>query len=135
MKVSGFTFIRNAVKNDYPIVEAITSVLTLCDEFIVALGNSEDHTEDLINAINSPKIKIINTVWDDSLRAGGAVFAAQTDIAFNAISTDSDWAFYIQGDECVHEDYLPVIKKEMENNLADGRIEGLLIKYLHFYGS
>jgi len=135
MKVSGFTFIRNAVKNDYPVVEAITSILSLCDEFIVALGNSDDQTEDLIKAINSPKIKIINTVWDDSLRAGGAVFAAQTDIAFNAISTDSDWAFYIQGDECVHEDYLPVIKKEMENNLADPGIEGLLFKYLHFYGS
>ena len=135
MKVSGFTFIRNAVKNDYPVVEAITSILSLCDEFIVALGNSDDETEDLIRAINSPRIKIINTVWDDSLRAGGAVFAAQTDIAFNAISPDSDWAFYIQGDECVHEDYLPVIKKEMENNLADGRIEGLLFKYLHFYGS
>ena len=135
MKVSGFTFIRNAVKNDYPVVEAITSILSLCDEFIVALGNSDDQTEDLIKAINSPKIKIINTVWDDSLRAGGAVFAAQTDIAFNAISTDSDWAFYIQGDECVHEDYLPVIKKEMENNLADTGIEGLLFKYLHFYGS
>jgi len=135
MKVSGFTFIRNAVKNDYPVAEAITSILSLCDEFIVALGNSDDQTEDLIKAINSPKIKIINTVWDDSLRAGGAVFAAQTDIAFNAISTDSDWAFYIQGDECVHEDYLPVIKKEMENNLADPGIEGLLFKYLHFYGS
>ena len=135
MKVSGFTFIRNAVKNDYPVVEAITSILSLCDEFIVALGNSDDQTEDLIKAINSPKIKIINTVWDDSLRAGGAVFAAQTDIAFNAISTDSDWAFYIQGDECVHEDYLPVIKKEMENNLADTGIGGLLFKYLHFYGS
>ena len=135
MKVSGFTFIRNAVKNDYPVVEAITSILSLCDEFIVALGNSDDQTEDLIKAINSPKIKIINTIWDDSLRAGGAVFAAQTDIAFNAISTDSDWAFYIQGDECVHEDYLPVIKKEMENNLADPGIEGLLFKYLHFYGS
>ena len=135
MKVSGFTFIRNAVKNDYPVAEAITSILSLCDEFIVALGNSDDQTEDLIKAINSPKIKIINTVWDDSLRAGGAVFAAQTDIAFNAISTDSDWAFYIQGDECVHEDYLPVIKKEMENNLADTGIEGLLFKYLHFYGS
>jgi len=135
MKVSGFTFIRNAVNNDYPVVEAISSILSLCDEFIVAVGNSDDQTEDLIKAINSPKIKIIHTVWDDSLRAGGAVFAAQTDIAFNAISPDSDWAFYIQGDECVHEDYLPVIKKEMENNLADPGIEGLLFKYLHFYGS
>ncbi|MDB5137538.1 MAG: hypothetical protein JWP37_4141 [Mucilaginibacter sp.] len=135
MKVAGFTFIRNAVKNDYPIVEAITSILPLCDEFVVALGDSVDETEMLIRGINSPKIRIINTIWDDSLREGGAVFADQTDIAFNAISPDADWAFYIQGDECVHEKYLPLIKKEMEDNLSDNGIEGLLFKYLHFYGS
>jgi len=135
MKVGGFTFIRNAVINDYPVVEAITSILPVCDEFIVAIGNCDDETESLINAINSPKIKIINTIWDDSLREGGVVFAKQTDIAFNGLSPDVDWAFYIQGDECVHEKYLPLIKKEMEDNLNNSEVEGLLFKYLHFYGS
>ena len=135
MKVAGFTFIRNAARNDYPVVEAITSILPLCDEFIVALGNSDDGTDKLIEGINSPKIRIVNTVWDDSLREGGTVFAKETDKAFAAISADADWAFYIQGDECVHEKYLPLIKKEMEENLADEQIEGLLFKYLHFYGS
>jgi hypothetical protein len=135
MKVAGFTFIRNAVKNDYPIVEAITSILPLCNEFVVALGNSDDDTEKLVRGINSPKIKIIDTVWDESIRDGGAVFAAETDKAFAAISPDADWAFYIQGDECVHEKYHELIKKEMEDNLTDSRIEGLLFKYLHFYGS
>jgi hypothetical protein len=135
MKVAGFTFIRNAIKNDYPIVEAITSILPVCDEFVVALGNSDDETEQLILGINSPKIKIIHTVWDDTLREGGTVFAAETDKAFNAISMDADWAFYIQGDECVHEKYLPLIKQEMEDNLNDKEVEGLLFKYKHFYGS
>jgi hypothetical protein len=135
MKVGGFTFIRNAVINDYPIVEAITSILPVCDEFVVALGNCEDETESLINGINSSKIRIINTVWDDNLREGGIVFAKQTDIAFNGLSPDVDWAFYIQGDECVHEKYLPLIKKEMEDNLNNSEVEGLLFKYLHFYGS
>lgn len=135
MKVAGFTFIRNAVKNDYPVVEAILSILPLCDEFVVALGNSEDETEALIRGIDSPKIKIINTVWDDSIREGGAVFAAETDKAYNAISSDTDWAFYIQGDECVHEKYLPVVKRAMEDCLNDEMVEGLLFKYLHFYGS
>ena len=55
MKASGFTFIRNAIKNDYPIVEAITSILPLCDEFVVAVGNSKDGTKELIEGINSPK--------------------------------------------------------------------------------
>jgi hypothetical protein len=135
MKVAGFTFIRNAVKNDYPVVEAITSVLPVCDEFVVALGKSEDGTYELIKGINSPKIKIIDTEWDESLCKGGEVFARETDKAFAAISANADWAFYIQGDECVHEDYLPVVLKAMQDNLHDERVEGLLFKYLHFYGS
>lgn len=135
MKVAGFTFIRNAVINDYTIVEAINSILPICDEFVVAVGNSEDDTRKLIEGIQSPKIKIIDTVWDDNLREGGRVFALETDKAFAAISKDVDWAFYIQGDECVHEDDLPLIKKEMEAHLEDKQIEGFLFKYHHFYGS
>ncbi len=135
MKIAGFTFIRNAIINDYAIVEAITSILPICDEFIVAVGDCEDETRKLIEDINSPKIKIIDTVWDMSIREGGRTFATETDKAFNAISKDVDWAFYIQGDECVHEKYLPLIKKEMEENLNNNKIEGLLLKYVHFYGS
>jgi hypothetical protein len=135
MKVSGFTFIRNAVINDYPIVQAISSILPLCDEFVVVVGNSDDETRNLIEDINSDKIKIIDSVWDDSLKEGGRVFAVETDKAFKAISKESDWAFYIQGDEVVHEKYLPEIKKELLANLEDDKIEGLLFKYIHFYGS
>ena len=135
MKVSGFTFIRNAILYDYPIVEAINSILPICDEFVVAVGQSEDQTIELIQSINSPKIKIIETQWDDSLREGGRVLAVETDKAFAAISKDTDWCFYIQGDECVHEKYLPIIKSEMKKCIADKKIEGLLFNYLHFYGS
>ncbi len=135
MTVSGFTFVRNAVINDYPIVEAITSILPICNEFIVALGNSDDNTQELIESINSPKIKIVHTVWDDSLREGGRTFALETDKAFSAISPDSDWAFYIQGDEVLHEKYHGVILKEMKEALTNKNIEGLLFKYKHFYGS
>jgi len=135
MKVTGFSFVRNAVKFDYPIVEAITSILPLCDEFIVAVGNSEDNTLELIKHINSPKIKIIKTIWDDSLREGGRLLAVETDKAFAAISPDTDWCFYIQGDEVVHEKYHPAIFDAMKKWKDDERVDGLLFKYLHFYGS
>lgn len=135
MKVAGFTFIRNAVKNDYPIVEAIRSILPICDEFVIAVGQSEDETLSLIQKIDSPKIKIIETVWDDSLREGGKTFAIETNKAYHAISDDTDWAFYIQGDECVHEQYLPIIKQAMIDYLNQENVEGLLFKYKHFYGS
>ena len=135
MKVTGFTFIKNAIKYDYPIVEAINSILPLCDDFVVAVGDSEDETLDLISKINPEKIKIIQTVWDDSLREGGRVLAVETDKAFQEISKDSDWAFYIQGDEVVHEKYHSSIKKAMEKWNNDEKVDGLLFNYSHFYGS
>ncbi|GHN00201.1 hypothetical protein WSM22_16900 [Cytophagales bacterium WSM2-2] len=135
MKVCGFTIIRNAVKYDYPVAEAISSILPLCDEFIVCVGNSSDDTLQLVRNINSPKIKIIETVWDDSVREGGRTFALETDKAFQAISSDCDWGFYIQADEAVHEKYYPVIREAMEKYKNDQSVDGLLFHYKHFYGS
>jgi hypothetical protein len=135
MKVTGFTFICNAVINDYPVVEAITSILPICDAFVVAVGKSDDGTLALIQQIKSPKIKIIETVWDNSIREGGRTFALETDKAYASIDDDTDWAFYIQGDEIVHEKYFPEIKAAMQANLDSPDVEGLLFKYLHFYGS
>ncbi|RXK50899.1 glycosyltransferase family protein [Aquirufa rosea] len=135
MKIAGFTFIRNAIKNDYAILEAINSILPICEEMVVAVGQSEDDTLALIQSIASPKIRIVETVWDESQREGGRTFALETDKAYAAISPDTDWAFYIQGDECVHEDDLPIIKQCMEHYLSDEKVEGLLFNYRHFYGS
>ncbi|MBI9068230.1 MAG: hypothetical protein JEZ09_13130 [Salinivirgaceae bacterium] len=135
MKVTGFSFIRNGLKFDYPIVEAIKSILPLCDEFVVAVGNSEDETYELINNIDKEKIKIIETVWDDSLREGGKVLADETNKAFQAISDDSDWCFYIQGDEVIHEKYHPAILEGMQKWKDDKNVDGLLFDYSHFYGS
>ena len=135
MKVSGFTFVRNALKYDYPIVEAIQSILPICDEVVVAVGNSDDGTLDLIKGIASNKIRIIETVWDDALREGGRVLAIETDKAFAAVSADSDWAFYIQGDEVLHEKYHGAVREAMKKYKDDTDVEGLLFNYLHFYGS
>lgn len=135
MKVCGFTIIRNAIKYDYPVVEAIRSILPVCDHFIVLVGDSEDETIDLIRAIDSPKIEIHRSVWDDNLREGGRVLAVETNKAFALIPEDYDWAFYIQSDEAVHEKYHPAILAAMQRWTQNPRVEGLLFKYLHFYGS
>lgn len=135
MKVCGFTFIRNAEKFDFPIVEAITSVLTICDHFVVAVGNSGDNTRQIIEKIAPEKIAIIDTVWDENLKNGGVVYAVETDKAFDAIPENYDWCFYIQGDEVVHEKYLSVIQKAMQENVDKKKVEGLLFGYKHFYGT
>lgn len=135
MFVSGFTIVRNAVKFDYPVVEAIQSILPLCDEFVVAVGKSEDETLQLIRSIGDPKIRIIETTWDDSLREGGRVLADETNKAFDALSEKADWCFYIQGDEIIHEQYHETIRRSMLEWKDDARVDGLLFHYKHFYGS
>jgi len=135
MKVAGFTFIKNAIKYDYPIVEAINSIIPICHEVYVALGNSDDETETLIRSIHPEKIKIIKTLWDESLKEGGKVLAVETNKAFKAIPSFYDWCFYIQGDEAVHEKYIPTIKQALMDYKNNDKVDGLLFKYLHFYGS
>lgn len=135
MKVVGFTFIRNAIKFDYPVVQAIQSILPIVDEFVVAVGNSEDDTLVLIESIKSSKIRVINTVWDDSQREGGRVLALETDKAFRAIGEDADWCFYLQGDEVIHEKDYECIKDAMHMYKEDESVDGLLFNFLSFYGS
>lgn len=135
MKISGFTMVKNADKLYYPIAAAIASILPIVDEFVVALGDcdEDDRTRVQIMALNDPKIRIIDTVWDLDRYPNGTENAHQTDIAKEACS--GDWLFYLQADEVVHEQYLPVIKARCAELLNDDRVEGLLFDYVHFWGS
>lgn len=135
MKVTGFSFIKNAIKYQYPIVEAIQSVLPLCDEFVIAVGDSEDDTRNLVAAIDPKKIKIIDTVWEEQFDKDGKTLAIETDKAFQSITNDTDWCFYIQGDEVLHEQHHHEVKEQMEKWLGNKEVDGLLFKYRHFYGS
>jgi glycosyltransferase involved in cell wall biosynthesis len=135
MRVAGFTIIKNAVVNDFPILEAIRSILPVVDEMIVLIGDSTDETIALIESIGDPKIKIHHSVWNKDLRKGGVVLADETNKAFQLIDASFDWAFYIQGDEVVHEKYHPAIRAACEKYKDDAPVQGLLFKYKHFYGT
>jgi len=137
MKVSGFTFLRNVQQLGYPFVASIRSILPIVDEFVVALGPSEDDTEALLRGIGDPKIRIIPTQWNERIRSDysvkGFVYGQQKSIAL--FNCTGDWAFYLEGDEVVHEKDLPAIRSAMERYLNDQRVEALAFDYLHFYGN
>ena len=133
MKISGFSYVRNGLTYQYPFLESIQSILPICDEFVIAVGDSTDGTREAIEALNNPKIRIIDTIWDDAMRAGGKLFAQQTNLALNACT--GDWLFHIQADEVIHENDLPVIKATLERADANPQVEGLLFDFLNFYGS
>ncbi len=133
MRIVGFTFVKNGIKYDYPFRESLLSLLPICDEVIVAAGDSEDTTTEEIRNLQSPKIKIIETTWDPRLREGGKVLAQQTNIALSQVT--GDWAIYLQADEVLHEKDYNTILESMERYQRDEMVEGLLFSYYHFYGS
>jgi hypothetical protein len=133
MKISLFTFIRNGTLLGYPFIESICSALPLCDEFVIAVGDSEDDTLARIKAINSEKIIIIPTYWNEKMQDRGFVYAQQKMIA--QYNCTGDWAFYLEGDEVLHEDDLPKIRAAMEHHLNHPEVEALAFDYFHFFGS
>jgi hypothetical protein len=134
MKISGFSFCRNAAKLYYPVAESIRSVLPICDEFIVAVGKGDpdDTTREVIEAIGDPKIRIIDTEWTDREKLQGWIHSQQTNIALNACT--GDWCLYVQSDEVVHEKDLPEIQRRAQELMHNPRVEGLAFRYLHFWG-
>lgn len=132
MKISGFTFIRNGSALGYPYLESIKSILPIVDEFIVNVGYSKDDTLEQVRSIGDPKIRIVESAWNENMSDRGFVFAQQTMIA--QYNCTGDWAFYIQGDEVVHEEDLPKIRSAIEKAHTDPRVEGLIFDYLHFFG-
>lgn len=133
MKVSGFTFIRNGTNLGYPFIESIKSILPICDEFIIALGKSEDDTLNKILALKSKKIKIIQTSWNENISDRGFVYAQQKMIA--QYNCSGDWAFYLEGDEIIDPKDHKKILASMHQYLHNKDIEALAFKYRHFYGS
>ena len=132
MMVSGFTFIRDGIRLDFPFIESIKSILPICDEFIVNVGDSSDRTLEAVKDIGDAKVNIINSKWDENLFVKGKINAVETNRALSHCS--GDWAFYLQADEVVHEKWLPRALGAMKDNLRDMRIQGFLFDYIHFWG-
>jgi glycosyltransferase involved in cell wall biosynthesis len=133
MRVSAFTFVRDAVRLDYPVVESISSVLPLADELVVNVGDCDDGTLQLVESIGSPKLRIVRSRWESDVRTGGRALATQADLALSQCS--GDWAVYIQADEVLHENDLPAVKECLQRCLNDPRVEGVLFDFVHFYGN
>ena len=132
MRISGFSFARNAVKLDYPLRESLLSVLPLVDELVVAVapGDPDDDTRELVASLDDPRVRILDANWDDARRQ--LAYSDLTNVALDACT--GDWCLYIQADEVLHEDDVPVVRSRCAELLGDKRVEGMLFEYLHFFG-
>ncbi|MBA2459441.1 MAG: glycosyltransferase family 2 protein [Gemmatimonadales bacterium] len=130
LKISGFTIVRNALKLDFPVEASIRSILPICDEVVVNVGRSEDETLELVRSIADPKIRIVESEWDMARR--NAVLGHETLRAMR--SCRYPWGVYIQADEVLHERGAAELAEAIRRHDGDPRVEGLLVRYLHFYG-
>lgn len=137
MKVSLFTFIRNGAKLGYPFIESVRSALPLADEYVIALGPSDpdenNATRQAIQGIGDPKIRIIDTVWNEKMQTAGFVYGQQKMLAQS--QCNGDWAFYLEADEVLHENDLDAIYASMQKHLNRQSVEALVFDYIHFFGS
>jgi hypothetical protein len=130
VNVSGFTIVRNAIKLDFPVEASIRSILPICSEVVVNVGHSEDETLELVRSINDPKIRILETEWDMTRR--NTVLGLETHRAMRACT--HPWGVYIQADEVLHERGIEELAASIQAADPDPRVEGLLVRYVHFYG-
>ena len=63
----------------------------------------------------------------------GYVYGQQKSIAL--FNCTGDWAFYLEGDELIHEKDIPAMRAAMEKHLDNQRVEALYFDYIHFYGN
>lgn len=138
--VSGFTFIKNALKLGYPIKESIESIEPLCDEIIINVGfdhrdlkNDDGTYQYLRDHLTHPKFKFYRSFWDPSKITGGVILKEQTNIALSYCQ--GKICQYIQGDEIIHEKDYPEIHNAYICLDEKADLEGIVFNYTHFYGN
>ena len=139
-QVSGFTFIKNALTLGYPIKESIQSIIPFCDEVVINVGFNDSNCQEddgtyeyLRDYFSSIKFKFIKSFWDPNLTSKGLILSEQTNIALSHCR--GSLAQYIQGDEVIHEEDIPLIIDSIKKIYSRKDIEGIVFQYLHFYGN
>lgn len=129
--VSGLTIIRNGVKLDYPFLEAIRSILDICDEYVIVAGDSEDETLERLHDIDDPRLRIIQSHWSPWVQPAKYLLAQQTNVGLGLCR--GRWCFYLQANEVVHEASLPRLRQLMEQHADDRSVEAILLERLTFW--
>lgn len=138
--LSGFSFIKNGLTLGYPFIESIKSIADLCDEVVINVGFDDpellkdDGTYQLIlDNFSGPKYKILKNWWDPKVSSKGLILSQQTNLALQACT--GKYCQYIQGDEVIHQDDIPLIKESIQRLEQSQDCDGLVFQYLHFYGN
>lgn len=117
-RLGGTQFVIDGCKYDYCFAESIRSLQEFCDEVVVVDAGSKDGTVEILKTLENEKTKIIyldREEWD-SLH-GWAKLNHFSNKAIAELTTE--WNFYQQSDEVVHESCYKAIKEAVEYGTAE----------------
>lgn len=117
MTLGGSIFVRNGVMYDYCFKESILSLLDFCDKVSCVVVEGDDETENIIRQMESENNRLIVTYlprseWDSQKGKAESKLCYFTDIAISKL--DTDYNFYQQADEIVHENCYNKIREVIE---------------------
>lgn len=115
-KLSGTTFVRDAIKFDYCIELSITNLLGVCDEVVVVDAGSTDGTRDLLSdwAAREPKLKVFDAEWKPVVGTSGLWLSELANLARS--KCQHPYQCSTQADECFHPDDYPAIRRQAMRN-------------------
>jgi len=133
--LGGSIFVRNAIKYDYCITEAIQSLMPVCNQISILECGSDDGTKELLQKFvrnhNRRRCRIIlNCDAHFDCASGYTRLAILANLAKSYLSTD--WHFMIQADEVLHENSHKSIFDII--NFAD-QFESYHCRRINFYRS
>lgn len=131
--IDGFTFVYNVSSLSYPYIESINSILSLVDKFHLLVVKSTDDTLKILQNVFKNEKKIIFHFEEVKNLKRSSLYRFYTNTALSYC--ENPWCFYIQADEVLPDESIPIIKEVINKVNEDMSVEGILLKYKHFYGS
>lgn len=129
-KLGGSIFVRNAIQYDYCVIEAVQSLIPVCDHVVVMDCQSGDGTKELLKKSFAHNRKV--TVASDAYW-NCAVDNTRLAILANVAKSllDCQWHFMLQADEILHERSYETIKRLVKLELKSA----YHCRRINFYGN
>lgn len=127
--LGGSLIVRDGIKFDYNFVESINCLLGFCDQVAVIDGGSTDGTAEVLKTMDNPKLKIKYYKPEDwTAIEGKEKLVWFTDRAIEML--DTDWNFYLQADEILHERSYSWVRKAIED-----KADSYLCRRINLWGN
>ncbi len=114
MKISGYTYVKNAVEMDYPFRESIKSMLNCCDEVVVIDASNKDNDEGTKDALNElmKEFKHLNVyeVEMDWAKPNFGIYDGQLKQIARSMCT-GEYLIQFDSDEIIEDNARPKIEK------------------------